>query len=246
MIKRATLYPSPSKCAKGFTLVELSIVIVIIGLIIAGVTAGQSLVKSARLRSAAFQFTQFETAYRIFQVQYTAIPGDMLNASLFWPGIQDGNGNRRLEHTSAAPSEHYYIWQHLSMAGLINGTYSGAGTAAAGINHPASDFGMFFAGYTGLFGSPGNNALGIARGYLPNGIACDWCGAALSPVDTKAIDTKADDGVANTGRLYAGDGDDVTAGSCSAKWNVVGGADYNLSNTTTACRLFYFFKDPRK
>jgi prepilin-type N-terminal cleavage/methylation domain-containing protein len=69
----------------GFTLVELSIVIVIIGLIVAGVTAGQSLVAAAKIQSQITELKKYEVAYNIFKLEYNAVPGDMSNAISYWP-----------------------------------------------------------------------------------------------------------------------------------------------------------------
>ena len=65
-----------TKSKRGFTLVELSIVIVIIGLIVAGVTAGQSLVRSAKLQSLVSKINEYSTAYNSFYLQYNSLPGE--------------------------------------------------------------------------------------------------------------------------------------------------------------------------
>ncbi len=65
---------------RGFTLIELSIVLVIIGLIVGGVLVGQDLIRSAAIRATISQVEQFNTAVNTFHGKYNAIPGDM-NAS---------------------------------------------------------------------------------------------------------------------------------------------------------------------
>ena len=72
------------KKANGFTLLELSIVIVIIGLIVAGISAGQSLVRQAQIRGLTNEVAQMEVAFNSFRLQYDAIPGDMANAGDYW------------------------------------------------------------------------------------------------------------------------------------------------------------------
>ena len=66
---------------EGFTLIELSIVIVIIGLIVAGVVGGQTLVLQAKIRSQISDFNKYKIAYNTFQLEYNAIPGDFNQAS---------------------------------------------------------------------------------------------------------------------------------------------------------------------
>lgn len=79
----------------GFTLLELSIVIVIIGLIVAGISAGQSLVRQAQLRQFTSNINQYKVAINSFTLQYDALPGDMDNTTSYWPtaSTADGNGD---------------------------------------------------------------------------------------------------------------------------------------------------------
>ena len=67
---------------KGFTLVELSIVLVIVGLLISGILVGQSMIATARLQSAIRQLQQYDAAVTNFQTQYNQLPGD---SKLFTP-----------------------------------------------------------------------------------------------------------------------------------------------------------------
>ena len=92
----------------GFTLIELSIVLVIIGLIIGGVLVGQDLINAATIRAQISQIEKYNTAVRAFELKYGYLPGDMpataANAYGFWAGdgavgcngasrgTRDGNG----------------------------------------------------------------------------------------------------------------------------------------------------------
>ncbi len=143
---------------EGFSLVELSIVLVILGLLTGGILAGQSLIRAAEIRSISTDFDRYNAAFYTFRDKYFAIPGDMRNATKFW-GAQtgvttDGVVTACVNLTTAATSvatcngdgdglihtvdsgttyhERHRSWQHLANAGLIEGTYSGiAGTSAA-------------------------------------------------------------------------------------------------------------------
>mgnify|MGYP000373149386 CR=1 FL=1 len=68
----------------GFTLIELSVVLVIVGLLIGGLLSGQTLIRAAEIRSIATQFTVFNTSAQNFRMKYKAIPGDMTNATTYW------------------------------------------------------------------------------------------------------------------------------------------------------------------
>ena len=111
---------------KGFTLIELSIVIVIIGLIVAGVVGGQSLVKQAKFRAIVGDFNKYNVAVNAFMLEYNSKPGDISNATDFWPGLtNNGNGNRNIICSDTDPEEIALVWQHLQLADLIANSYSG-------------------------------------------------------------------------------------------------------------------------
>ena len=117
----------------GFTLIELSIVIIIIGLLISGIVSGDSLVEQAKLQSLANEITKYKTAYNAFKLTYNAIPGDMNNAHSFWTsgctvdsshcnGDGDGliaRGGGDLGNTVDS-TEGTKAIKHLSLARLIN------------------------------------------------------------------------------------------------------------------------------
>src|ERR1700689_1860224 len=88
----------------GFTLIELSIVLVIIGLIVGGILVGQDLIKAAEVRAQISQVEKYKSAVNTFMVKFDALPGDMplATANQFGfttgascdgsPGFRDGNG----------------------------------------------------------------------------------------------------------------------------------------------------------
>lgn len=114
----------------GFTLVELSIVIIIVGLLISGITAGSSLIKQAKLHAIVTEMDNLQLAYNQFVLIYSAVPGDMVNASSYWPstctvsgipGECNGDGDGIIQggdYTSL--EEMVQSTKHLELAGLIN------------------------------------------------------------------------------------------------------------------------------
>lgn len=131
----------------GFSLVELSIVLVILGLLTGGILAGQSLIRASELRAVSTEYSRYTTAIGSFRDKYFAVPGDMTNATKFWgtaaacPGTNatpsttaatcDGNGNGRIDIVSTNSNEVFRFWQHLANAGLTEGSYSGVSNNAA-------------------------------------------------------------------------------------------------------------------
>lgn len=134
----------------GFSLVELSIVLVILGLLTGGILSGQALIRASELRSVSTDIGRYTTSINTFRDKYFALPGDMRNATKFWQaantagtggecadanantgtGTQtcNGNGNGMIDDYTLVTtkfSEMWRIWQHLANAGLIEGTYTG-------------------------------------------------------------------------------------------------------------------------
>ena len=133
----------------GFSLLELSIVLVIIGLIAGGIVAGSSMIRAAELRAVISEETQFKIAIHTFREKYSGLPGDLDNATRFWgaepaancPGDEttpsttsatcDGNGDGFISwgNISGFGGESHRFWQHLANAGLIAGNFTGTHSA---------------------------------------------------------------------------------------------------------------------
>lgn len=130
----------------GFTLIELSLVLIIIGLVAGGILIGRDLIRAAELRSLHRQYQEFATAANTFRLKYDCLPGDCDHAiTLFGaapgcpplsgspafyfsdtPGVPTCNGDGD-SYLDAAQTlyEVTTFWQHLADAGLIAGHYSG-------------------------------------------------------------------------------------------------------------------------
>ena len=113
--------------SKGFTLIEIAIVLVIIGLLLGGVLKGQELITGARVRNLISQQDGIKAAFFGFQDRYRALPGDYASASanIKCTGIcMNGNGNGRIEQNASGDREDIIAWSHLTAAGFLNGSYS--------------------------------------------------------------------------------------------------------------------------
>lgn len=124
----------------GFTLVEISIVLVIIGLIVGGILVGQDLIKSAKIRSQISQIEEFKTATNTFKLKYRHLPGDMQPSQaaqlgfFTFTGTYAGMGctSGGLGHAYGnndgivnETNEKYPFWIHLYQSGLVKGIYDG-------------------------------------------------------------------------------------------------------------------------
>ena len=84
---------------RGFSLVELSIVLVILGLLTGGILAGQSLIRASELRAVSTEFHRYVSATHAFRDKYFAMPGDMTNATKFWDSAGGDGSNYACQST---------------------------------------------------------------------------------------------------------------------------------------------------
>jgi len=115
-----------TKRLKAFSLVELAISLVIIGLLIGGILKGQELLESARLKTIMTQLNQYRLAANTFVDRYGALPGDYDKASSYLKaGLKNGNNNGMIEgfglSASGGASGHEALsfWEHLAAAELL-------------------------------------------------------------------------------------------------------------------------------
>ena len=124
-------YPSRT-LKRGISLVELSIVLVIIGLLVSGVTYGIRLIEQARLNGVISDFQRYKVAFSSYQEIYGAYAGDDDRAEARWGATTcgvaandcDGNGDDRVSYkveTGTATAEGVSAWRHLELGGFLNG-----------------------------------------------------------------------------------------------------------------------------
>ena len=236
---------------QGFTLVELSIVIVIIGLIVAGVTAGQNLIISSKIQSQISQLNKYNVAVNTFNLEYGAIPGDFANANQYWTGATVGDGNGRMTHhgdeASTVSNENIKFFEHLSLAKLVEGTYSNVWSIDSGYPRLKIDSakGMVAANSSGGSGTPNQRQLSLTDALIKYKVALELNvsrpglgGAAYndsigisSPKMFYVIDNKFDDGIARSGLFKSHRAFSSTEGNCLDSDS----GDYILTNDDNAC-----------
>lgn len=187
----------------GFTLVEIAIVLVIIGLLLGGILKGQELINSARVRNLADTTSGIQAAYYGFIDRFRRVPGDWDGASanqaigqaMTSPG---GNNNGRLDHPSGeAYAEPIALWEQLSKAGFIQGSFVGDASPSAEPDTtnnlaPQNAFNQIISiGRTDDYQGTNPIRLNVVVG---RGV----------PVNImRELDVKMDDGIPNTGVLRA-------------------------------------------
>jgi prepilin-type N-terminal cleavage/methylation domain-containing protein len=201
----------------GFTLVEIAIVLVIIGLLLGGILKGQELITSARVRGLISQQDGVKAAFFGFQDRFRALPGDYTGGQNNIPNMAaacnngNGDGDGRIEVANGAPTsinETLLAWEQLSKSGFISGTFVCAATESL-TTTPVNPYGMYLQlVFDGVYG-----AGSAARHNVKTG--------PQVPVDLIAeMDRKIDDGAPNTGAFqfstYAAQGTAPTGGAAAA------------------------------
>jgi len=239
---------------RGFTLVEMSIVLVIIGLIVGGILTGRELVEAAKIRKVIAEVDNIQIGIATFRDKFDEIPGDMPNATVYWPGVtSDGNGDMMLSASSDDPrnTEGGYLWHHLSLAKLYrsfarpnNDNWS----STLGVNTPEIIEGT---SAVGNFEQRYYTANLINVGVPSPGSRNIRCGDAIDHMMAYAIDRKADDGSPSTGRMVAYTqtspcATSPTRSTCTAfvgRYDydeAPGTVDFDLDKEDSKCRMAFF------
>lgn len=243
--------PEHLKKHKGFTLVELSIVIVIIGLIVGGIVGGMNIVKSSRLQAVITEYNQYDAALNAFKLEYGEIAGDMPNAWSYWgancassQALCNGNGNRRLIVGEVEESK---LWKHLQLAGLVSGTYTiqSNNDQVINVNVPGSKYpkgGWYFNRYDWWSDNISSAIKKTHRWNLGAKRPTSFYHAPLFlPKESSSIDLKIDDGSPFLGKVVSHGGYLEPSG---VNPNCVTGsgatAAYNISyETAPACNMMF-------
>lgn len=180
---------------RGFTLVEIAVVLVVIGLLLGGALKGQELIHSARVKSLATELRTLPTMIYTYQDRFRSLPGDDPKADTH---LQNGTkastptgtlGNGTLNgawNSSTQTDESYLFWQHVRLAGLS----SGSSTPGSADYLPRNAEG----GPMGITGGASSPIKTLAGTFIA-------CSQGISGRYAKQIDTMMDDGDSKTGSI---------------------------------------------
>jgi len=216
----------------GFTLVEIAIVLVIIGLLLGGILKGQEMITQAKVKNAIQDFSGISAAYYSYQDRYRAIPGDDPGAATRWTtptAAVSGNGNRVLSGTynaavpatiDASTPETLLWWDHLRRSGFLTGS---------GVTNPINSF-------NGAIGVQTGDGAGGTAGVLGGFTNLIMCSPNLPDKVAIALDVQMDDGNPATGavrgQLQTAAGAPAIATTAAASYVETG------TNLYTLCRQF--------
>lgn len=187
------IYHRHRHCATdGFTLVEMSVVLLIIALIVGGIVVGSDMITNSQMQTIIADVERFKNASKQFRDKYNYLPGDLPTAATFWgtdagcpvadsaPKTEtcNGDGDGKIRETSSTftspaslgtNAESLRVWQHLANAGFIEGLYNGAAVNSnykPGVNIPKSELNEA-AGFIFFYSDPVNSSNSGPGGAVP-------------------------------------------------------------------------------
>ena len=185
----------------GFTLIELAIVLVIIGLLLGGVLRGQELINSAKVKNMANDFRSIPVYIYGYQDKFKAFPGDDKAATTHVGATTNGNGNGALEgswfNNLASTSESYQFWQHVRLANLAPGATNATNPDWRPTNADGNPIGIM-AGTNSITATAMLDGAGAAikGSYI-------ICSQGILGKYVTQLDTNIDDGNSATGSMLA-------------------------------------------
>ena len=196
----------------AFSLIELTVVLAIVGVLMGAIFKGQDLLDVAKIRSVVHDFQHIKVAIHNYQDTYGVLPGDDSTAlTRFGNGVVNGNGNGQIDAGESAQ-----VWVHLNKAGDWESTVA-----------PASKFGGNY------------DIVSLPDQTMPGNwirLSKDNGQALLTPKQVQKLMSKIDEGHASSdatqGMLRAKEGQGATAGQC------LNGGNLNLTVKEATCVVY--------
>ncbi|PIR31970.1 MAG: hypothetical protein COV36_05885 [Alphaproteobacteria bacterium CG11_big_fil_rev_8_21_14_0_20_44_7] len=258
-----------AKYKKGVTLLELSTVLILIGLIITGVLISQNVMEASKIHNIIAEVQAHQRNFNLFRERYRGKPGDFIRArEIFGTGTYSGNGDGVL-----CTDEAGQFWQHMYMAGYIEEAMTGISTAvdcatpnwalSNGVRtYPSKAMKGNFNSTTGIayFGNTQdpyyyNNTtfgrtkinLSLAR-FRASLYSTNVGDTIFTPKFMSKIDAKADDSYPHTGNIRGARGNNNSATSCATNesWTgtfPVGDVLYQISDLDAECLAVFTIED---
>lgn len=233
-------------------MVEAAIIIVVIGLVFAGVFMGKELVEESKRQAVINDINKFRSSFNNFKLKYNAFPGDIKNATSYWASAGTGNGDGDEVISYASDNfEAGRVFEHLKLSKVFLLDLSYISYTSPGNNIPKASFsGAAFqvSSYQNVFQKNySKNAIifGGVSGtvYAPNV-------GAISPQDAFSIDSKLDDGAAGKGNLvsfsnspatdcisFSGGGNDTDENGDAVSYNLTS------NHALTPCLMLFYMDE---
>jgi len=219
----------------GFTLIEIAIVLVIIGLLLGGVLKGQELINSAKVKNLATDFRNIPLFIYGYQDKFRAIPGDDAAADTHVSGVVASTpslkkGNSVIDglwDSLTNTDESYLFWQHVRLAGLAPGPTAIPGTPAVGdgykpVNAAGGEIGI--QSNNGTLATITSNAAGTLNTAMTGTYII--CSQGILGKYVKQLDTTMDDGNTDTGSMRTAD--PAAVGKSIATTAIADGSSYTV------------------
>lgn len=220
--------------ANGFSLIEVSLALFLVGFLMVMVFKAQPFMDSARLKVALKMVDGFRVGTLVFMDKYGSLPGDYPKAhEAIAPYLKSGNGNGYLEGNSMdRQSEAFWFWQHLGAAGIIPhpGKIQDHHAVSFGHGLPQTKLDGGFTVVQDPF--PSMRGIWFVLGRIHNR---KGTGAILTPLQAQELLDLGGEKDMEDGVIRLVDGTDVPRGSCIHNGQLV------LNNRSLACTVYFKF-----
>jgi prepilin-type N-terminal cleavage/methylation domain-containing protein len=243
----------------GYTLIEVSIVLMILAIGIAAAVKGGAVMDIFRLQSSVSEMQKYRASILQFKETYNFLPGDLPDAQSVWrstSNVRNGNGNGLIEtNVTSSTSEEFQAWYHIFLSGYAQFKANGLSGSLSAINFNQNNVarGKYNATAYRLYGTTSVNGGTSGTKYnflelvaLTNGTN----GGVLKPSDAELFDFKIDDGNATMGFLRAENAAlDYGGFSINANFTCLDGSgNYKMAHGSSAnnirgCKLRYLLNE---